>query len=147
MASVNQCNFTGRIGKVDARFMPNGDAVTSIQLAVDDSYKDKDGNKVEQTDWVPCVFFKGLAEVVAKYGEKGRECYVSGKFKPRKYTDKNGVEKYTTEIKATEFKLIGSKPSTAQGSSSAYQKPDERSKTTTQAGGTGFDDMDDDIPF
>jgi single-strand DNA-binding protein len=136
--SVNQCNFIGRIGKIDARFMPNGDAVTSIQLAVDDSYKDKNGNKVEQTDWVPVVFFKALAEIVSKYGEKGRECYVSGKFKPRKYSDKEGNIRYTTEIKATDFKLIGSRLSSDQGSSTAYQKQDKKEQS-------GFDD--DDIPF
>lgn len=138
MTSLNQCNFIGRIGKdPETRYSTSGDAITNITLAVDDSYKNKSGEKVEKCEWVNVTFYRKLAEIAGEYLVKGSLVYVSGKMETRKYTDKNGVERYATNIIANDMKMLSSK----QGNS--YQS--ERTKTETQSG--GFDDMDDDIPF
>ncbi len=138
MASLNQCNFIGRVGRdPETRYSQSGDAITNITLAVDDSYKDKSGAKVDKCEWVNVTFYRELAEIAGEYLVKGRLVYVSGKIETRKYTDKNGVEKYSTSIIANSMQMLGSK----QGNS----EQSERTKTETQSG--GFNDMDDDIPF
>jgi len=138
MASLNQCNFIGRVGRdPETRYSTSGDAITNITLAVDDSYKDKSGAKVDKCEWVNVTFYRKLAEIAGEYLVKGSLVYVSGKIETRKYTDKNGVEKYSTSIVANSMQMLGSK----QGNSA----PIERTKTETQSG--GFDDMEDDIPF
>lgn len=137
MASLNQCNFIGNIGKIETRFLPNGDAVTNCSLAVNETWKDQNGDKQERCEWVNVTAYKKLAEIMQSYCVKGMQIYVSGKMQTRKYTDKNGVERYATDIIANDMKMLGSK----QGNSD----PGERTKTETQSG--GFDDMTDDIPF
>lgn len=138
MASLNQCNFIGRVGRdPETRYSSSGDAITNITLAVDDSYKNKSGDKVEKCEWVNVTFYRKLAEIAGEYLAKGGLVFISGKMETRKYTDKNGVEKYSTSIIASSMQMLGSK----QGNSDQS----ERTKTETQSG--GFDDMDDDIPF
>ena len=137
MASLNSCNFIGNIGKIETRFLPNGDAVTNCSLAVNETWKDQNGEKQERCEWVNVTAYKKLAEIMQTFCVKGMQIYVSGKMQTRKYTDKSGIEKYTTEIIASDMKLLGSKPGAADS---------ERTKTTTQSG-AGFDDLDSDIPF
>ena len=138
MASLNQCNFIGRVGRdPETRYSSSGDAITNITLAVDDSYKNKSGDKVEKCEWVNVTFYRKLAEIAGEYLVKGSLVFISGKIETRKYTDKNGMEKYSTSIIANSMQMLGSK----QGNS----EPSERAKTETQSG--GFDDMVDDIPF
>jgi len=138
MASLNQCNFIGRVGRdPETRYSQSGDAITNITLAVDDSYKDKSGSKVDKCEWVNVTFYRKLAEIAGEYLVKGSLVYVSGKIETRKYTDKNGVEKYSTSIIANSMQMLGSK----QGNSDQS----ERTKTETKSG--GFDDMSDDIPW
>lgn len=137
MAGLNQCNFIGRVGKIDSRFMPNGDAVTNLSLAVDESYKDKNGNKVDKVEWVNVTIYKKLAEIATQYVSKGSSLFVSGKLSTRKYTDKNGIEKYVTEVIANSMQMLGDK------SSNTESKP---AKQATPAG-NGFDEFDSDIPF
>jgi single-strand DNA-binding protein len=137
MASLNSCNFIGNIGKIETRFLPNGDAVTNCSLAVNETWKDQNGDKQERCEWVNVTAYKKLAEIMQTFCVKGMQIYVSGKMQTRKYTDKSGIEKYTTEIIASDMKLLGSKPGAADS---------ERTKTTTQSG-AGFDDLDSDIPF
>ncbi len=137
MASLNQCNFIGRVGKdPETRYSSSGDAITNITLAVDDSYKNKSGEKVDKCEWVNVTFYRKLAEIAGEYLVKGGLVFISGKMETRKYTDKNGVERYATNIVANDMKMLSSK----QGN------PDhgERTKTETQSG--GFDDSED-IPF
>jgi single-strand DNA-binding protein len=137
MASLNQCNFIGRVGRdPETRYSKSGDAITNITLAVDESYKDKSGAKVEKCEWVNVTFYRKLTEIAGSFLVKGSLVYVSGKIETRKYTDKNGVEKYSTSIIANSMQMLGSK----QGNS----EPSERTKTATQSG--GFDDSED-IPF
>ena len=141
MASLNSCNFIGRVGKPpETRYSASGDAITNITLAVDDSYKDKNGGKVDKCEWVNVTFYRKLAEVVDKFLIKGSLVFISGKMETRKYTDKNGVEKYSTSIIAHDMQMLGSK------SSEPRQADSERTKTTAQSG-TGFEDLDSDLPF
>jgi len=140
MASLNLCQFIGNIGKIETRFLPNGDAVTNCSLAVNETWKDQNGDKQERCEWVNVTAYKKLAEIMQSYCVKGMQIYVSGKMQTRKYTDKNGVERYATEIIANDMKMLGSKPE------SSSQQPQE-SRSQNKANVSGFEDMSDDIPF
>lgn len=118
---LNLCQFIGRLGKdPELKFMPNGDAVCNISIACSDDYKDKNsGQKVEQTNWVNIVFFRGLAEVAGKYLTKGSQIYVSGKQRTRKWQAQDGSDRYSTEIVGDNMQMVGGKP---EGASSAPQQ-------------------------
>ncbi len=140
MASLCKVMLIGHLGAdPETRFMPNGDAVANIRLATTESWKDKaTGEKKEITEWHRVVFFRKLAEVVGQYLKKGSAVYVEGRIRTRKWQDKEGQERYTTEIEANEMQMLGGK-SREEGQASAPQGPKQHS--------TSFDDMDDDIPF
>jgi len=124
--------------------MSNGDAVTRITLATTDTWKDKSGEKKEKTEWHTVVFYRKLAEIAGEYLKKGRSVYVDGRLETKKWTDKNGVERYTTQIIADDMKMLGNRPADDQ------QQSNQSTTTTASAGATqssGFDDMDDDIQF
>lgn len=141
MSSLNQCNFIGRLGRdPETRYLTNGDAVTNITLAVDESYKDKSGNKIDKCEWINVTFYRKLAEIVGEYLIKGSLVYVSGKMQTRKFTDKNGIERYTTEIIASDMKMLSSKQNANSNESDPAQQRSDNANT-------GFDNMDDDIPF
>lgn len=134
MSSLNLCQFIGRVGKdPETRYSSSGDAITNISLAVDDSYKNKQGEIVEKCEWVNITFFGKLAEIAEKYLKKGSLIYVAGKQETRKYTDKSGVDKYATSIIADKMKMLGSKP----------QEGEPKAKSNA----SGFEDFEDDIPF
>jgi single-strand DNA-binding protein len=134
MASVNKVILVGNLGKdPETRYMPNGEAVTNITLATSENWKDKSGEKVEKTEWHRVTFYRKLAEIVGEYLKKGSSIYVEGRIETRKWTDKEGVERFTTEIIASEMKMLGSK-------SESRQAPQTAPKTA-------FDDMPDDLPF
>ena len=105
MASLNSCRFIGRLGKkAEIRQMNNGKSCASFSLAVDQSYKKKDGEKVSKAEWVNIVVFsEGLVKVIENYTDKGSLLYVEGQMQTRKYTDNSGVEKYSTEIVLQNF--------------------------------------------
>lgn len=140
MASVNKVIIVGNLGRdPEIRYMPSGDAMCSIAVATTDSWKDKNtGEKKEQTEWHSISAFGKLAEIMGQYLKKGSQVYIEGSLRTRKYTDKDGVEKYATEIKADSMQMLGGKPQ--QGGNS----PAPQSRQTAPAGGG---DMDDDIPF
>ena len=145
MASVNKIILVGNLGAdPETRFMPNGDAVCNIRLATSESWKDKaSGEKREITEWHRVVFYRGLAEIAGKYLKKGSTVYVEGRIRTRKWQDKEGQERYTTEIEANEMQMLGGKP--AGDSAQSQQKPQQRNAQGAQGGGMA--DMDDDIPF
>ncbi len=151
MASVNKVILIGNLGKdPETRYMPNGDAVTNITLATTETWKDKNGEKQEKTEWHRVTFYRKLAEIAGEYLKKGRPVYVEGRLETRKWTDKAGAERYTTEIIASDMKMLGSKP----GSGSFEVVEGDNAPVASTAGkpaaakkGSGFDDMDDDIPF
>lgn len=138
MASVNRVILIGNLGKdPETRHMQNGDAVTNITLATTDTWKDKNGEKQEKTEWHRITFYRKLAEIVAEYCKKGNPIYVEGRLETRKWTDKEGIERYSTDIIAHDMKMLGSKPS-VQG---------DPKQNKTQNSNTGFDDCENDIPF
>lgn len=150
---LNQCQFIGRLGKdVETRYMANGDAVASFSLAVGSQWKDKSGEKKESTEWVNCSAFGKLAEICTEYLSKGSQVFVSGRMKTDKYTDKQGIEKYTTKIVVDRMQMLGSK------TSNNNQQEEKKFEGGASNGGAAsyppkkgakneFDDMDDDIPF
>ena len=111
MASVNKVILVGNLGAdPESRFMTNGDAVVNINIATTDSWKDKQtGEKREATEWHRVVFYRKLAEIAGQYLKKGSQVYVEGALKTRKWQDKEGVDRYTTEIVANEMKMLGSR--------------------------------------
>lgn len=135
---LNRCEFIGRLGQdPETRYMPNGNAVTNITLAIGDDYKDKNtGSKVEQTEWVRVSAFAKLAEVMAEYLKKGSKVYIAGKMKTRKY-EKDGQTHYATEINASEMFMLDSKHDVA---------PSKR-ESPPQDSAPPQDQFDDDIPF
>jgi single-strand DNA-binding protein len=144
--------------------LPSGDAVTSIRVATTDRYKDKQsGEMKEVAEWHNISFFAKLAEIAGQYLRKGSQVYVEGSLRTRKYTDKNGVEKYATDIRADSMQMLGSRqgmggPSEDGGSGGGYAPrqaaparpaaaPANRPAAAAKPAPSSFDDMDDDIPF
>ena len=111
MASVNKVIIIGNLGRdPETRYMPSGDAVTNVTVATTETWKDKvTGEKKEQTEWHRVAFFGRTAEVAGQYLKKGSQVYIEGSLRTRKYTDKDGVEKYATEIRADSMKMLGSR--------------------------------------
>jgi single-strand DNA-binding protein len=111
MASVNKVIIVGNLGRdPETRYMPNGDAVCNIAVATTETWKDKhSGDKKETTEWHRITFYRKLAEIAGQYLKKGSSCYVEGKLQTRKWTDKDGVERYTTEIIGDTMQMLGGK--------------------------------------
>jgi single-strand DNA-binding protein len=112
MASLNKVILIGNLGQnPETRYMPNGDAVTNISVATTDTWKDKvTGERQEKTEWHRVIFYRKLAEIVAEYLKKGAPVYVEGSLRTRQWTDKAGIERYQTEIIASEMRMLGQKP-------------------------------------
>ena len=163
MASVNKVNILGNLGRdPEIRYMPSGDAIANIAVAT--SYKSKDKNTGEQkevTEWHRISFFGRLAEIVGQYLKKGSSVYVEGRLQTRKYTDKDGVEKYATDIVAETMQMLGGRQGMGGDSGmdeGGYDAPPQRQAPQRQAPpapaarpapkpAPNFSDMDDDIPF
>ena len=111
MASVNKVILIGNLGKdPEVRYMPNGDAITTISIATTETFKDRDGAKQERTEWHRVVFFGKLAEIAGQYLKKGRSVYVEGRIRTNKWQDKTtGQDRYTTEIVANDMRMLGSR--------------------------------------
>lgn len=132
MASVNKAIIVGRLGKdPETRYMPNGDAVTNITLATSESWKDKNGEKQEKTEWHRVTFYRKLAEIAGEYLKKGSMVFVEGRLETRKWTDKEGVEKYTTEIIANEMQMLSSREGGSSGSPSGNGGGSDRSGSSS----------------
>ena len=139
---VNKVIVIGNLGQdPETRYMPSGSAVTNLRIATNESWKDKQtGEQKDRTEWHSVAMFGKLAEIAAEYLRKGSQVYIEGKLRTRKWQDKSGNDRYTTEIVADEMQMLGGRsgggePATADpGTSSAPQRPSP-------------DDFDDDIPF
>lgn len=142
---LNLCQFIGRLGRdPEMRYMPNGDACANFSIAVGESWKDKtSGEKKESTEWVRCTAWRQLGEICGEYLKKGSQVYISGKMQTRKWTDKAGVEKYTTEILVDRMQMLGGRPAGDAGET--RERPAAESGEKKPA--SKFDGMDDDIPF
>ncbi|BAL97968.1 single-stranded DNA-binding protein [Rubrivivax gelatinosus] len=166
MASVNKVILVGNLGRdPEVRYAPSGSAICNVTIATSRQWKDKtSGERQEETEWHRVVFYDRLAEIAGEYLKKGRPVYVEGRLKTRKWTDKDGVEKYTTEIIAMEMQLLGGREGGGggggdygggddMGAPPARRAPAPRPQAPAprapapQKSSTGFDDMDDDIPF
>jgi len=142
--SVNKAILIGRCGKdPETRYMTNGDAVTNVSIATSETWKDKSGEKQEKTEWHNLTFYKRLAEIVGEYVKKGSEIYVEGKIQTRKWQDKEGKDRYTTEIICHEMKMIGGKGNQSQ---QTEQPSNDDAKPQTKSSGNP-NDFPDDIPF
>lgn len=138
MASLNNCQFIGNVGNDPIiRYLPSGEAVANISLAVSDKWKDKQGQKQEHTEWVRISFFGVLADVVGKYVHKGSLLYVSGQMRTRKWQDKEGQDRQTTEIRGDRMQMLDSK-----GVGQASQGRQRQNSAPPMP-----DDFDPDIPF
>jgi single-strand DNA-binding protein len=159
MASVNKVILVGNLGAdPETRYMPNGDAVANIRLATTESWTDKaSGEKRELTEWHRVVFYRRLGEIAGQYLKKGSQVYVEGRIRTRKWQDKEGQERYTTEIEASEMKMLGSRQSASSSGGETEYGGSMPSSAPAQDGGRAapankkpspdFKDMDDDIPF
>lgn len=172
MASVNKVILLGNLGRdPETRYTTGGDAVTNLRIATSEQWKDKSGEKQERTEWHSVVLFGRQAEVAGEYLKKGRSVYIEGRLQTRKYTDKEGVEKYSTEVVADRMQLIGGAregggpagdsdfSSAPSGGSSRRESGGSAGAGSGGAGGgggkpaggggskKGVDDFDDDIPF
>ena len=160
MASVNKVILLGNCGRdPEVRYLPSGQAVANVSIATSSRRKDRNsGEMVEDTQWHRVTFYDRLAEIAGEYVKKGRPLYVEGRIKYGKYTDQSGVEKNTVDIIATELQLLGGREGMGGGSGGGeegnYSRPSApranapaAAKPAAPAGKSGFDDMDDDIPF
>ena len=146
MASINRATIIGNVGRdPELRYSAAGAAVCNITVATSRNWKDKtSGEKVEETEWHRVVFYDRLAEIAGEYLKKGRSVYVEGRLKTRKWTDKEGVERYTTEIVAENMQMLGGRD---DGERTAPPAQRQAPKPAPKSSASGFDDMDDDIPF
>lgn len=146
MASVNRVTLVGNCGRdCEMRFMPDGKAVGNVSIATSTRRKDKaTGEMIEDTQWHRVTFYERLAEIAGEYVKKGKTIYVEGRLKYGRYTDKNGLEKITCDIVATELQLLGGKDDAPSRPAAA---PQARPPAPAPSTGSGFDDMDDSIPF
>ncbi|MFO1328731.1 MAG: single-stranded DNA-binding protein [Rubrivivax sp.] len=159
MASINKVILIGNLGRdPEVRYAPSGSAICNATIATSRQWKDKtSGERQEETEWHRVVFYDRLAEIAGEYLKKGRSVYVEGRLKTRKWTDKEGVERYTTEIVADQMQMLGGREGMGGGgddagggsAAPARSAPAARPAPTKPAAksSTGFDDMDDDIPF
>ena len=157
---VNKVILVGNVGvDPEVRYMPNGNAVTSLTLATSEAWKDKQtGEKQERTEWHRVVCFNRLGEIAGEYVRKGSKLYIEGSLRTRKWQDQQGQDRYTTEIVATELQMLDSKGASNNYSASpAYNNEFEKTPAAPQASSNkptqataqadAFNDLDDDIPF
>lgn len=165
MASVNKVMIIGNLGRdPEVRYAASGSAICNLTLATSRQWKDRNtGEKQEETEWHRVVLYDRLAEVAGEYLKKGSSCYIEGRLKTRKWQGKDGQDRYTTEIVADSLQLLGSRGSSGASGDDAYgsgeytyaakpaasqSRPTGNNTPAAQpAANTGFDDMDDDIPF
>ena len=140
MASINKVILVGNLGRdPEVRYTTDNSAIANVSIATTDRYKDKaTGEQKEITEWHRVVFFNRLGEIAAGYLKKGSQVYIEGKLRTRKWTDNNGVEKYSTEIIADQLQMLGGRTSEAKSATPAPTAP-RQSKPA--------DDLEDDIPF
>jgi single-strand DNA-binding protein len=146
MASVNKVILVGNLGRdPEVRRMPSGDAMVNLSIATTDTWKDKGGERQEKTEWHRVVMFGRVAEVAGEYLKKGSQAYFEGRLQTRKWTDKEGQDKYTTEVVADRMQMLGSRSGSGGGGGGESQ-PSVKSSGSSEFSG-GLDDLEDDIPF
>lgn len=149
MASVNKAIILGHAGRdAEVRYMPNGNAVANVSIATTSRRKDKtSGESIEDTQWHRVTFYERLAEIAGEYIKKGKAVYIEGRLKYGTYTDKSGVEKPTVEIIATELQLLGGRDESAAPAPRQQSRQSPAASPKPASHGSGFDDMESEIPF
>jgi single-strand DNA-binding protein len=154
MASINKVILIGNLGRdPEVRYSASGSAICNLAIATSRNWKDKtSGDKIEETEWHRVSLFERLAEIAAEYLKKGRSVYIEGRLKTRKWQDKDGVERYTTEIIGDSLQLLGSRENQpgSEQENTATQTPNNRPAQAPSPAvqpHTSFDTMEDDIPF
>jgi len=155
MASVNKWIGIGNLGRdPETRYTASGEAICNFSIACTESWKDKQsGERKEMTEWVRISAFGKLAEICSQYLKKGSQVYVEGSLRTRKWTDKDGQERYTTEIRCDDMKMLGSRqgmgaPAGGSGGGGGYDEPTDYSPAPPKnKPKPSFDDLGDDIPF
>ena len=148
MASINKVILIGNLGRdPENRYLPSGEQVTSIAVATTESWKDKTtGEKKELTEWSRVSFFGKLAEIAGQYLKKGSQVYIEGRLRTRKYTDKEGIDRYATEIIADTMQMLGSRQD-GQESTGRNKYAEQTGRDAPSQRPAPMSDMDDDIPF
>ncbi len=140
--SVNKCLFIGNLtADPEIRTMPNGEQVANFSIALNERYKAKDGNVVENVEYVRIVLYRRLAEIAGQYLHKGSQVYVEGRLKNRKWQDNNGQDRYTTEIQGDNLQMLGGRQDEPKQAKPSKAKPEPLSAMAEQ------DDFSDNIPF
>ena len=152
MSGINKVILIGNVGNAEIRSTQSGECIANLSLATSEKYTDKSGQAVNNTEWHKITLFRRQAEIVRDYVQKGDKIYIEGKIKTEKYTDKQGVEKYTTKIVAREIQMLGSKHDNGAAPPPAREQPrtsnDSRNHSKPQAAPPPFvDELDDEIPF
>ena len=152
--SVNKVILVGRLGQdPDVRYMPNETAVCNFSLATSSSYKDKTGEKVDQTEWHRIVMFGKVAEIAKEYSRKGSQVFIEGRLQTRKWQTKEGQDRYTTEVVAASMQMLGSKDASSGGGESSGEFDQQQNKSSNESTKApspaveSFDQLEDDIPF
>lgn len=141
--SVNKCLFIGNLtADPEIRTMPNGEQVANFTIALNERYKAKDGNIVENVEYVRIVLYRRLAEIAGQYLTKGSQVYIEGRLKTRKWQDSNGQDRYTTEIQGDNLQMLGGRQDEPKQSKASKAKPNPLSAMSEQG-----DDFSDGIPF
>jgi single-strand DNA-binding protein len=146
---INKVIIVGNLGNdPETRYMPSGSAVTNLTVATNESWKDKaTGEQKDRTEWHKVAMFNRLAEIAAEYLRKGSQVYIEGKLRTRKWQDKNGQDRWTTEIIADEMQMLGGRGGAGGGGGSAPMSSGQDSAPSSAPPQAGPDDFDDDIPF
>lgn len=139
MASLNKVCLIGNVtADVDTRYMANGDAVVNLRLATTESWKDKStGEKKEVTEWHRLVAYRKIAEIITQYVKKGSSLYIEGRIRTRKWQDKDGQDRYTTEIEVTEMQMLGGRRSSGDSDSSGNEQRSSGQQRNSGGGGNG----------
>ena len=146
---INKVILVGNLGNdPETRYMPSGSAVTNLSVATSESWKDKQtGEQKDRTEWHKVAMFNRLAEIAAEYLRKGSQAYIEGKLRTRKWQDRDGNDRWTTEIIADEMQMLGGRGGGSAPMGSASMGSGQRSSQPSPAPQSGPDDFDDDIPF
>lgn len=150
MAGVNKVILVGNLGKdPEVRHLENGAAVANFSIATTESYKDKSGNRQDQTEWHNIVLWRGLAQIAEKYLKKGSQIYVEGKLRTRSWQDKDGNTRYTTEIVGDQMTMLGGRSNSNGGQTPSPSIDSEPAAASTNKGNANLegDDDADDLPF
>lgn len=153
MSSLNQCSFIGNLGAdPECKTFQSGDRIANLRIAVTEKWKSRDGERKERTEWVAIVLRAGLVDVAEKYLRKGSKVYVSGRLSTRKWQDRDGNDRYATEIMGDKLVMLDGAPKQGGQSDSGWGGEYGHTKPQGQqgggnAGGWADDDLDDDVPF